>query len=133
MKKYLVLFLLLSIMLYSFGCTTIINTTTQVIEVKTTPNNAKITINGKRFGTSPQFVNLERGINHVIKFELDGYELYETQITQQMSFWYWGNALNGFLPGMLIDWYNGSMYNLMPSNIDVELSQIKVIEPIKKK
>ncbi|MDP2302307.1 MAG: PEGA domain-containing protein [Ignavibacteria bacterium] len=133
MKKYLTPLLLFSMMILFFGCSTMINTTTQVVEVKTTPTNAKITINGKRFGNSPQYVNIERGINHVIKFELDGYELYETQITQQMSYWYWGNALNGFLPGMLIDWYNGSMYNLIPSNIDVELSQVKVVEPIKKK
>lgn len=114
------------------SCATVINTTTQSIELKTNPSNAKITIDGKKFGTTPQVVNLERGFNHVVKFELDGYDTYETQITRKISIWFWGNALNGFLPGMLVDMFTGSMYNLLPESINVDLQQVKQ-EPLKKK
>ena len=85
----------------------------------------KLRLMVKKFGLTPQIVNLERGSNHVVKLELDGYEVYETQITRKISFWFWGNALNGFIPGMVTDMFTGSMYNLLPEKISVELIQAK--------
>ncbi|MCX7798492.1 MAG: PEGA domain-containing protein [Melioribacter sp.] len=131
MKGFTHLFVILIFLLME-SCATVVNTTTQSIEIKTNPPNAKITIDGKKFGTTPQIVNLERGINHVIKLELDGYDTYETQITRKISIWFWGNAFNGFLPGMLVDMFTGSMYNLLPESINIELQQLKS-EPTKKK
>lgn len=110
-----------------------INTTTQEVELKSNPPNAKITVDGKKFGTSPQVVNIDRSGDHVIKFELDGYEPYETQLTRKMSLWFWGNALNGFLPGMAIDYFTGSMYNLLPEQVATELTPAKVEAPVKKR
>lgn len=115
----------LIIFIMTAACSTVLNTTTQEIEVKSNPANAKITIDGKKFGLTPQIVNLERGSNHVVKLELDGYEVYETQITRKISFWFWGNVLNGFIPGMVTDMFTGSMYNLLPEKISVELIQAK--------
>lgn len=103
------------------ACSTVLNTTSQEIELKTTPPNAKITVDGKKFGVSPQIVNLDRGNNHIVKFELEGYQPYETQLTRKISFWFWGNALNGFIPGMIIDMFTGGMYNLLPEKIETEL------------
>lgn len=132
MRKFLYYSVILIIALLIESCATVINTTTQNIEIKTNPSNAKIIIDGKKFGTTPQLVNLERGSNHVIKLELEGYDTYETQITRKISIWFWGNAFNGFLPGMLIDMFTGSMYNLLPEAINVELQQLKT-EPAKKR
>lgn len=115
------------------ACSTVLNTTSQEVELKTTPSSAKITIDGKKFGMSPQIVNLDRGSNHVVKFELDGFETYETQLTRKISFWFWGNALNGFIPGMIVDMFTGSMYNLLPEKIAVDLTPAKVETPVKKK
>ncbi|MFZ5947385.1 MAG: PEGA domain-containing protein [Stygiobacter sp.] len=124
MKRTINLFSLI-IFIMTTACSTVLNTTTQEIEVKSNPANAKITIDGKKFGLTPQIVNLERGSNHVVKLELDGYEVYETQITRKISFWFWGNVLNGFIPGMVTDMFTGSMYNLLPEKISVELIQAK--------
>lgn len=124
MKSRLSLFIVITLFLFT-ACSTVLNTTTQEIEIKTVPSNAKITIDGKKFGLTPQIVNLERGSNHVVKLELEGYETYETQITRKISFWFWGNVLNGFIPGMITDMFTGSMYNLLPENISVELIQAK--------
>ncbi len=115
------------------ACSTVLNTTTQEVELTTTPANARITIDGKKFGTTPQTVNIDRGSNHVVKFELDGYDTYETQLTRKISFWFWGNALNGFVPGMLIDMFTGSMYNILPEKVDVTLNQAKPEPPAKKR
>jgi len=133
MRKLFIISLAAIGMFFFGACSTIINTTSQEVELKTTPANAKITVDGKKFGTAPQVVNIERGSDHVIRFELDGYEPYETQVTRKMSLWFWGNALNGFIPGMLIDYFTGSMYNLLPEQISTELTPVKVEAPGKKK
>lgn len=115
------------------ACSTFLNSTTQEISIKTEPANAKITIDGKKFGTTPQVVNIERGSNHIIKLELEGYDAYEMQVTRKLSFWFWGNVLNGLIPGMLIDMVTGAMYNLLPENFDVSLQPApKPEKPAKK-
>lgn len=115
------------------ACSTVFNTTTQEVELKSNPPNAKITVDGKKFGTSPQVINIDRGANHIIKFELDGFENYETQLTRKVSNWFWVNALNGFLPGMVIDMFTGSMYHLLPQKLEVELTPAKEEIKTKKK
>lgn len=133
MRRLLIITITISLGLFFSGCSTVLNTTTQDVELKTTPPNAKITIDGKKFGTTPQTINIDRGSNHVIKFELDGFENYETQLTRKISFWFWGNALNGFIPGMIIDMFSGSMYNLLPETVEVELVPVKEVVPVKKR
>ncbi len=103
------------------GCATILNTTTQDVEIKSVPPGAKITIDNKKFGNTPQTVNLERKKDHSVKFELEGYQAYETQITTKISFWFWGNILNGLIPGMAIDYLTGSMNTLLPDAIEAQL------------
>ena len=115
------------------ACSTFFNTTTQEIELNSNPPNAKISVDGKKYGTTPQVINIERGTNHIVKFELEGFEPYETQITRQMSNWFWFNALNGFIPGMSIDLLTGSLYSLFPDEMSAELNPAKVEEVKKKK
>lgn len=116
------------------SCATILNSTTQEIEIKTTPPNAKLIIDGKKFGTTPQVVNMERKNNHIVKLDLDGYDIYETQITTKLSFWFWGNIFNGFIPGAVVDLFTGAMYNLLPESFNIELQpSIKTDLKIQKK
>lgn len=126
------IFILCLIILVS-ACSTVLNTTTQDVEIKTNPANAKISVDGKKFGTTPQVINIDRGSNHTIKLELEGHEAYETQITRKISFWFWANALNGFIPGMLTDMFTGAMYNLLPEIIEVDLTPAKPPEKSGKK
>ena len=126
MKRLLALAVITFSLIMFNSCSTIMHSTTQVIEFNSNPPNAKIIVDGQKFGTSPQFVNIERGRNHIIKFELDGFETYETQLTRKISFWFWVNAFNAFVPGMIIDMFTGSMYNILPEKIDVELSPAKI-------
>ena len=132
--KYIFIILSVCIGLAGFNaCSTIFNTTTQEIELNSNPPNAKIYVDGKIFGTTPQVINIERGVNHTVKFELEGFEAYETQITRQMSNWFWFNALNGFIPGMSVDLLTGAMYSLFPDEMNAELSPSKVETKTKKK
>ncbi|HRN25802.1 MAG: PEGA domain-containing protein [Ignavibacteriaceae bacterium] len=132
MKKLFYILSVAVLLLVFNACSTILNTTTQQVELISNPPNANIMVDGQKFGTSPQKINIERGANHVVTFELDGFDIYETQLTRKISFWFWGNALNGFIPGMTIDLFTGSLYNIMPEKLEVELSPAKV-ETNKKK
>ncbi|MFO7447987.1 MAG: PEGA domain-containing protein [Ignavibacteriaceae bacterium] len=118
---------------YLSACSTVLNTTTEEIQLATTPPNAIIIIDGNKFGTTPQTVNIERGSNHLVKFELEGYEPYEILLTRKISSWFWLNGLNGFIPGMVIDMFTGSMYYLLPEKVDAGLTPVKVEESKKKK
>ncbi len=131
MKRVSISIMLLIMAIFMSNCSTVLNTTTQDVEIQSVPANAKITIDGKKFGTTPQIVNIDRGSNHIIKLDLDGYEIYETQLTKKISSWFWVNALNGFIPGMVIDMFTGSMYKLLPEGVSVELTPAKP-EPTKK-
>lgn len=133
MKKIFLFLSIFLVLVISSGCSTIFHSTTQSIELKSNPPNAKITIDGKKFGNSPQIVNLERGKDHIVKFDLDGYETYETQTTRKLSNWFWLNALNGFVPGMTVDMFTGSMYDILPETVQAELVKSKVVEDKKKK
>ena len=132
MKKLSVLILLVIGITFLTACSTIMNTTTQEVEIKSTPPNAKITIDGRKFGTTPQVINLERSSNHIIKIELDGYDLYETQLTRKISMWFWGNIFNGIIPGVLTYFITGAMYRLLPENLEMELRPVKQEKPVKK-
>jgi hypothetical protein len=124
---------LIAILLFSFfGCSTILNTTTQEIEIKSTPTGARISIDNKKFGTTPQVVNIERKKDHAVKFELEGYQVYETQLTTKISFWFWGNILNGLIPGMAIDYLTGSMNSLLPETLDAKLVPVEIKIDVKK-
>jgi hypothetical protein len=121
MKRILYFLLIIASSLLISSCATLLNTTTQDIEVKSTPSGAKVTIDNKKFGLTPQVVNIERKKDHNIKIELDGYQAYETMVTTKISFWFWGNICNGFIPGMVVDYFTGSMNTLLPDVIDAQL------------
>lgn len=121
MKRILSFLLILASSALLSSCATILNTTTQDIEVKSVPAGAKISIDNKKFGTTPQVVNVERKRDHAVKLELDGYQVYETQITTKISFWFWGNILNGIIPGMVIDYFTGSLNTLLPDSFEAQL------------
>jgi hypothetical protein len=121
MKRFLYFLLIIASSLLISSCATLLNTTTQDIEVKSTPSGAKVTIDNKKFGLTPQVVNIERKKDHNIKIELDGYQAYETMVTTKISFWFWGNICNGFIPGMVVDYFTGSMNTLLPDVIDAQL------------
>jgi hypothetical protein len=133
MKKLFLIFIIYFALLGFNGCSTIMHSTTQEVELISSPPNASITVDGSKFGLSPQKINIERGTNHIITFELEGYQIYETQITRKISFWFWGNVLNGFIPGMTIDMFTGAMYNLLPEKLEVELSPALSETPKKKR
>ena len=59
MKKLIIMIIAGASLFCASGCSTVLNTTTQDVEIKSEPSNAKLMVDGKKYGTTPQVVNIE--------------------------------------------------------------------------
>lgn len=108
------------------ACGTIINGTTQEVEIKSTPSNASVIINGVNYGSTPLLVNLQRKESHRVSIELDGYQTFETYFIRDTSDWVWGNIALGGLIGLIVDASTGGLYKLTPEQIEAELRSFQI-------
>ena len=113
------IFLLFSLTLIS--CGTIMQSTTQEVGISSNPSNAAVTINGQNMGNTPMILDLKRKNSYMVRFELPGYQTYETNLTRKTSGWVWGNIVFGGIIGLVVDASAGGMYKLTPEQIGAEL------------
>jgi len=104
------------------GCASIVNGTTQEVQIRTTPPGARALIlpEGETIET-PGEVTLRRKLAHTIQFDLEGYCPATTYLDRVTSGWINGNILLGGLIGTAVDAANGAAYRLTPDPVDVEL------------
>ncbi len=108
-------------LVFTQACGTIMQGTTQQVGISSNPSKAYVTINGQDKGTTPMVLDLKRKDSHMVRIELDGYEMYETTLTRKVSGWVWGNIVFGGLIGLVVDAAAGGMYKLTPEQINAEL------------
>ena len=84
MKKSFIILSIGFLLLMFNACSTIMHSTTQEVEFISNQPNANIYSDGMKFGTSQQKVNIERVPNHVVQFELEGYDVYESPVTRKL-------------------------------------------------
>jgi hypothetical protein len=113
MKKYLVILFIISFT----GCATILENEREEINIKSEPQGADFFINGVYFGKTPQTVSLERSLDHLIVFELDGYHSKIQLIQRDIQGWYVVlDLLFGVLPA-IYDGVYGSWCSLTPVSV----------------
>lgn len=132
MKKTFVLATLLMLS----ACATIVGDKTQLINFKSSPSEASITITDEKGaeifkGTTPTNVTLRKsdgsyfgGKTFVVAVEKSGYQTVKVTLDTKMNGWYaGGNLLFGGLIGWLIvDPFTGAMYTIKPENVDTQLA-----------
>jgi len=131
--KTKILILALAVAFLFSGCASIIHGPIQTVDFTSQPTGAKVTIDGKEYGMTPQSVDLRRmgrlkGESqeknaYNVKIELEGYYPYELEIKREMDGWFMGNVLFGGLIGIIIDAANGSMYKLTPDQVSAAMGQ----------
>lgn len=109
------------------ACATITRGTTQAFEVRTTPSGAEVqTSNGLYCKTTPcVFPNVARNSNFTVTITKPGYKTVTTNVTNanlgggtaNLA----GNILVGGLIGIGVDASNGSLQDLVPNPLVVEL------------
>lgn len=103
------------------GCATIINGTTQKIDVSTDPPGATIaTADGNTY-TSPTKISLPRNTDHILTVSLAGYQTEQVHLTKTLSGVVAGNIIAGGLIGWGVDAVSGAQYKLVPSAVSLRL------------
>lgn len=103
------------------GCATILNGTSQTVEVRSAPHGARVVVDGRDVGATPLKADLKRGVPHTVQISKDGY-LDETVVTTTR-----GNgtiALNAVLGGgvgAVIDLASGAATHVTPDAVAVDL------------
>ena len=114
MKKFLIL-AVVAVMLQS--CASIITGKMQTMTFNSTPQGAKVYVDGKTIGVTPITTDVRRKSKN-INFAMDGYKDYPLTVKKSGNGWVWGNYI--FLPlgliptivGIIIDDANGSGYEI---------------------
>ncbi|MCX5885927.1 MAG: PEGA domain-containing protein [Proteobacteria bacterium] len=128
MKTLMTLFLI-GIYLFTVGCATVMNGTSQDIGIASSPAGSEAYINpGNVKVITPGTVTLKRKNSYSIAFKKEGYEDGSATISSSASGWMWGNIVLGGLIGLAIDLISGGGYKLEPNNVLVQL-QNKFIQP----
>jgi hypothetical protein len=105
------------------GCATIIHGGSQDVSVASSPSGAEVEINGQDIGETPVTRSLDRGDQHTITLDLDGYESESVVVEKDVSGWVWGNIVFGGLIGLVVDASTGGLYNLEPAQINQNLDE----------
>ena len=99
------------------SCSTMVNGTTQRIELASDPPGAAVKVDGIPIGNTPTSIDLKRGSSHFVTVEKTGYAASDETIEQHTSWWFAGNILLGGIIGMIVDYSTGGMYNLAPATV----------------
>ena len=119
-KSYVALILCFSFV-FTTGCASIVHGPTERICFTSDPTGAKLQIAGQETIT-PACILLNRRGKHVAHFTKEGYETTEFKLKESMSLWFLlGNLGFGGIPGWIIDAINGSIGNLEPDAVHVNL------------
>jgi hypothetical protein len=131
MKKILTLLSCTALLLGASGCASIFGESTQVINLDSKPQGAKVYIYNKRgkkvfAGTTPTVVSLRKkdkffeGEDYVVSFKLRHHQSHTVYLNRSYSGWYLSNILN--IVGLLfIDPMTGAMWNYSPDRLKPRL------------
>jgi hypothetical protein len=109
----------------STGCATVINGTTQKVQVASRPSGATVTVLPERTTfVTPGEVELARKKTHTLVFELACFAPATSYLDRRMSQVVHGNLILGGLIGLLVDIDSGGAFKLVPSPVHVTLEPL---------
>ena len=117
-----IIFGALALSLMVTSCATIFSGTKQNVRFSSNPPSALVFIDDVEAGKTPFEMKLNRKSEHSVKMELDGYQTYQTDLTQKFNAWTIGNVVLGGVIGLVVDVSTGAMYNLSPGAINISLN-----------
>jgi len=123
LQNYTRIILAVAVGAFLAGCGTIIHGTTQDVSIASSPSGASVTVDGADIGETPITQSLDRGNQHTIELNLDGYESESIIVNKGTSGWVVGNIVFGGLIGLAVDAATGGMYKLTPEQINRSLDE----------
>ncbi|TVR51256.1 MAG: hypothetical protein EA426_20110 [Spirochaetaceae bacterium] len=125
------------------GCASIVSGASQDVVVRTSPENARVTVYDSAQmvvlnATTPTRVTLDRGdgffrgARYRIEIEKDGYRPHSVSITSSINAgWYLlGNiVVGGWIGWLIVDPITGAMWTLRPDTVSTELAEAVGAKP----
>ena len=105
------------------ACATIIHGTSEDVSIRSTPDSATVFVDGKPAGRTPVSFKMSRKDDHIVTFQLPGYDSLAVPVTRTVSGWFFGNILIGGLIGIAVDAISGGMYDLKPAELQSQLAK----------
>jgi hypothetical protein len=105
---------------------TVLSGTKQLVEIRTEPAGAMVSIPGYETRTSPVFIMLARGHSHTVRIAKDGYKTVTANLMSQRS----DATLNASnVLGSALDEASGAAWELCPNRLTVTLESDKADAP----
>ena len=121
--KIIVVVLVIASTVTMIGCATIINGTSQKVQVSSEPAGADVVVDGKDSYATPVRLRLERRRDHELVFIKAGYETQGLKMAHVLSEAVCGNMFLGGPLGWVFDIFAGTQYKLIPNPVHVELKK----------
>jgi hypothetical protein len=107
------------------GCATVINGTTQNVEITSNPPGATAVVLPQNVAvTTPASISLERNKVVTVLFDSPGYEQKTVYVNKQFSTAVNGNVILGGVTGAVTDIANGAAFVLVPDPVHADMTPI---------
>lgn len=121
---------LLVLVMVTWGCATIIDGSSQPLTFNSSPNGARIYVNGMELGTTPLTTSVKRSKTTMILAKKNGYEDQQLLLQTKINSWFWGNIL---LFGVIIyasttDYASDAMIEYSPNMYYITLNPIPLAQ-----
>lgn len=124
MKKVLIKSLAIGTFALMFsGCASIMTDNLQPVTINSSPEGAKIKIDGQFAGKTPVVIQVDRKSETELAIEMEGYETHKQKLNTEINGWFWGNIIIGGLLGSTTDASTGDMYEYAPNTYTFELTK----------
>ena len=119
------LYLLCVPVLFLTSCATILAPGPDIVAVNSSPEGARVKLDGQPVGKTPLVVSFDRKGEGVLTFNLSGYEPMVIDRDKVVNGWVFGNIIFGGIIGLIVDFvtHNQGLYSTQP--IFVELVPLR--------
>jgi hypothetical protein len=110
------------------GCATILDGSNQAVAFDSSPNGARIFVNGAEVGTTPLSMPIKRSKATIILAKKDGYEDQQLVLQTTTNGNFWRNFLTGGPIGSTVDYFSDAMIEYSPNRHYISLNRIPLLQ-----
>ncbi len=120
---------ILVLAMVSSGCATILDGSSQPVNFNSSPNGARIYVNGMEVGTTPLNMLVKRSKATMILAKKNGYEDQSIVLQTKVNTYFWGNILFfGGLYSSTTDYASDAMIEYSPNMYHITLTPIPLLQ-----
>ena len=119
---------ILVLVMVSSGCATILDGSSQPVNIDSSPHGARIYVNGVEVGTTPLSMLMKRSKSTMILAKKNGYEDQQLALQTKINNTFWVNILTGGPLGSTTDYASDAMIEYSPNMYHITLNPIPLLQ-----